>query len=80
MAEPHTQAFMGRNQLVSRLVAQVGSDKAGSILEKNGHAVNGKLTPKGEARNQMTAEERAIDRSGNPSAVYDPATNSTSVT
>ena len=77
MAELHTQKFMGRNQLVSRLVAQVGSGNAGSILEKNGHAINGKLTPKGEARNQMTAEERAIDRSGDPSAVYDPTTNST---
>jgi len=42
---------------------------------------NGKLTPKGEARNRMTAEERAKDRAskatGKPTSAftYNPRTN-----
>ena len=59
-----TQKFMGSGQLVDRLTAQV-KDRgfAMSLLKKRGDMnSNGSLTPKGEARNQMTAEERAIDR------------------
>jgi hypothetical protein len=38
---------------------------------------DGKLTAKGEARNRMTAEERALDRAGETaaSATYNPKTN-----
>lgn len=78
-----TQKFMGRNQLVKRLAAQVGDEKAArEILIKRGHMTpSGALTPKGQARNAMTAEERAIDRaakrSGKPRSTYkyDPKTN-----
>ena len=60
-----TQKFMGRNQLVDRLSAQVGSrDTAVRILQNRGMLYPGTetLTPKGQVRNSMTAEERAIDR------------------
>jgi hypothetical protein len=38
---------------------------------------DGKLTAKGESRNRMTAEERALDRAGetSASATYNPKTN-----
>jgi hypothetical protein len=79
-----TQKFMGRNQLIDRLAAQVGDRaKALAILEKRGHVYPGTttLTPEGHARDQMTAEERAIDRAkkatGKPARAftYDPKTN-----
>lgn len=59
-----TQKFMGRNQLVDRLAAQVGNkDTAIAILKKRGQMdANGALTAAGQKRNAMTAEERAKDR------------------
>ena len=74
-----TQKFMGRNQLVKRLIAQVG-DKgfAYALLKKRGHMnADGTLTAKGEKRNQMTAEERAFDRAGETphTHTYNPKTN-----
>ncbi len=81
-----SQNFMGRNQLIDRLTDQVGSrDMALGILEKRGHVFPGtdKLTINGKIRDDMTAEERALDRaakeSGKPvsSFSYDPITNST---
>jgi len=65
-----TQKFMGRNQLIDRLAAQVGDrDKAIAILTDRGHydPKTKKLTPAGEARNKMTAAERAIDRAAGKS-------------
>ena len=79
-----TTKFMGRNQLIDRLAAQVGSrDMAVGILQKRGHLYPGteKLTPEGMARNHMTAKERALDRearrSGTPAKdlIYNPKTN-----
>jgi hypothetical protein len=79
-----TQKYMGRNELVNRLSAQVGSRSlAVNILIKRGHLMpDGKtLTKEGKKRNAMTAEERAKDRAakeqgGNPSDyVYDRKTN-----
>jgi hypothetical protein len=59
-----TQKFMGRNQLVDRLAAQVGNkDTAIAILKKRGQMnESGTLTVAGQKRNMMTAEERAKDR------------------
>jgi len=59
-----TQKFMGRNQLVDRLAAQVGNkDTAIAILKQRGQMdANGELTAAGQKRNMMTAEERAKDR------------------
>jgi hypothetical protein len=78
-----TQKFMGKGELVDRLAAQVGSrETAIGILEKRGQMKDGKLTASGEARNAMTAEERAKDRAktrtGKPISAfkYDPKTNS----
>lgn len=71
-----TQAYMGRGQLVKRLAAQVGDlDMAIGLLKKRGDMYsNGMLTPKGQSRNAMTAEERAIDRkskeTGKPPSSY----------
>jgi hypothetical protein len=78
-----TMKFLGRNQLIDRLTAQLGSkEKAYDLLKKRGHMKeDGTLTAEGERRNRMTAEERAIDRassaSGRPKAhyTYDPRTN-----
>lgn len=80
-----TQRFMGRGQLVDRLMAQVGSKSlAIGILKKRGDMTDsGELTLKGRKRNNMTAEERAKDRtskaSGKPdsSFIYNPRTNTT---
>jgi hypothetical protein len=60
---------MGRNQLVKRLAAQVGSKSfAISLLKKRGDLTSsGGLTTKGSKRNAMTAEERAIDRASKES-------------
>ena len=82
MAE--TQKFMGRNQLIDRLSAQVGSrDSAIKILQQRGHLKpDGKtLTASGTARDAMTAAERAKDRAAtklgkDPSQfIYNPKTN-----
>ena len=70
---------MGSGQLVDRLTAQVRDRSfAIALLKKRGDmAADGTLTAKGEARNRMTAEERALDRAGetSTSATYDPKTN-----
>ncbi|MEI6478527.1 MAG: hypothetical protein WCO52_06085 [bacterium] len=78
-----TQKFMGRNQLLNRLAAQVGSeDTARSILIKRGQmTTEGVLTATGKARDNMTAEERAKDRASKKTSIpeqnmtYDPRTN-----
>jgi hypothetical protein len=79
-----TQKFMGKNQLIDRLAAQVGSKaSAVTILQKRGHLkADGKtFTAEGAKRNAMTAEERAKDRAakktGEPTSVftYNPKTN-----
>jgi hypothetical protein len=74
MAE--TTKHTGRNKLVSRLAAQVGSKPlAENILKKRGHMTkSGKLTEAGKKRDAMTAGERAKDReskrSGRPTKDY----------
>lgn len=79
-----TQKFMGKNQLIDRLAAQVGDrGRALAILAERGHydPKTGKLTAEGLKRDSMTAEERAKDRaskaSGQPASSfkYDPKTN-----
>lgn len=79
-----TQKFMGRNQLLDRLAAQVGDrDSAIKILQKRGHLqADGKTyTAEGKKRNMMTAEERAKDRASKKAGVpasqftYNPKTN-----
>lgn len=78
-----TQKFMGRNQLINRLAAQIGSrETAIAVLQKRGHVdANGNLTAEGKRRDAMTAEERAVDRAktrtGKPTSAfkYDPKTN-----
>jgi len=78
-----TQAHMGRNSLVDRLSAQVGSKSfALALLKKRGDLTpSGELTAKGMQRNKMTAEERAIDRASEESGhsaseyTYDPTNN-----
>jgi hypothetical protein len=79
-----TQKFMGANSLVDRLAAQVGSrDLAISLLRKRGQMdeKSEKLTTAGQARNRMTAQERAIDRATKSSGktasayTYNPNTN-----
>jgi hypothetical protein len=79
-----TQKFMGANSLVDRLAAQVGSrDLAIGLLRKRGQMEEGseKLTAAGQARNSMTAEERAKNRASKSSGkaasayTYNPKTN-----
>jgi hypothetical protein len=79
-----TQKFMGKNQLIDRLSAQVGSKSAAlTILKKRGQLkADGKtLTAEGKKRNAMTAEERAKDRASKQQKVpasdftYNPKTN-----
>jgi hypothetical protein len=79
-----TQKFMGRNQLIDRLAAQVGNrDAAVKILQDRGHLkADGKTyTYEGAKRNMMTAEERAKDRASKKMGVpatqftYNPKTN-----
>jgi hypothetical protein len=78
------QKFMGKHQLIDRLAAQVGSKASAiKILQQRGHLkADGKtLTQAGEARDNMTAEERAKDRAakktGKPATAftYNPKTN-----
>lgn len=84
MTKTVTQKFMGANQLIDRLGAQMGSrDAAVNMLQARGHLYPGteNLTPAGRARDNMTAEERAIDRASKrtkaapKSLVYNPKTN-----
>ena len=79
-----TQKFMGKNQLLQRLTAQVGGNEqmAREILIKRGHMTSdGKHTMAGHTRNNMTAEERAKDRAAKrtgasaSSFAYNPKTN-----
>ena len=78
-----SQNFMGKNQLFNRLTDQVGDGNlAKNILINRGHMnKDGSLTYEGQIRDNMTAEERAINRasskSGNVSShyVYNPITN-----
>lgn len=79
-----TQKFMGKNQLVNRLAAQVKSKPlAINILKKRGDLKSdGKtLTKKGQKRDNMTAKERAVDRAVKKSGrkatdyKYNPRTN-----
>lgn len=79
-----TQKFMGRNQLLDRLAAQVGSkESAIKILQDRGHLkADGKTyTAEGMKRNMMTAEERAKDRASKKTGIpttqltYNPKTN-----
>jgi len=83
-----TQKFMGRNQLIDRLSAQVGNrESAIEILKKRGHLkADGKtFTTEGLKRNRMTAEERAKDRAskrtGKPTSAfkYNPKTNTAKI-
>ena len=75
---------MGKGQLIDRLAAQVGNrDTAIKILQDRGHLMaDGKTyTAAGEKRNNMTAEERAIDRATTKTGkqksayTYNPKTN-----
>ena len=79
-----TQKFMGKDQLIDRLTAQVGNrDTAIKLLQERGHLkADGKtFTAEGAKRNAMSAQERAIDRattkSGKPKNAYsyNPKTN-----
>jgi hypothetical protein len=79
-----TMKHMGRGELIDRLAAQVGSrELAIGILQKRGHLYPGteKYTHGGMIRNQMTAEERAIDRAAKATGAkksdltYNPRTN-----
>ena len=79
-----TQKFMGKNQLLHRLTAQVGGneDMARELLIKRSHMnKDGTLTDAGKKRDAMTAEERAKDRAskrqGDPVSAfkYNPRTN-----
>jgi hypothetical protein len=82
-----TTKYMGRNQLIKRLTAQVGSEESAlKILRQRGHVdAKGNLTSEGRKRDAMTAEERAIDRSSkkygrNPDDfTYNPQTNTASL-
>ena len=79
-----TQKFMGADSLIDRLAAQVGSrELAIGLLRKRGQMEEGseKLTAAGQARNSMTAEERAKNRASKSSGkaatayTYNPKTN-----
>ena len=80
-----TQKFMGSNQLIDRLSAQVGDrDTAIKLLQTRGQLeADGKtFTAAGAKRNSMTAQERALDRAATKSGrktdayTYNPKTNS----
>jgi hypothetical protein len=75
---------MGKNSLIDRLTAQVGNrDTALEILRQRGHVEKNsdKLTAAGQVRDNMTAEQRALDRAHErtgkqlSSLKYDPKTN-----
>jgi len=65
MPTTETQKFMGRNQMLERLTAQMGDNEtaARDVLIKRGQMTSeGKWTEAGAKRNAMTAQERALDR------------------
>ncbi len=75
-----TLQFMGRGELVPRLIAQLGGNKefAYALLKKRGHMnPDGTLTAEGQKRNTMTAAERAHDRASTTphTHTYNPETN-----
>lgn len=86
-----TQKYMGRGVLLERLTEQMRTQKsppkdpeaaARAVLIGRGMMDNsGNYTDKGRERNNMTAEERAIDRAsrrtGSPRSAfkYNPKTN-----
>ena len=55
---------MGTGELIPRLMAQVGSASFGMALAKKNGFINtaGGLSAKGMERNNMNAEQRALDR------------------
>lgn len=77
--------FLGRGQLLERLAYQLGNrEMAKNVLIDRGHMrEDGTYTPAGEIRNQMTAAERAIERTQKENKIkrpahaykYDPRTN-----
>lgn len=81
-----TTKYTGKDQLVKRLTAQVGSKPlAENILKKRGDMKkDGSYTKAGEARDNMTASQRAKDRASKSSKTkakpqdykYDVKTNS----
>jgi hypothetical protein len=87
--KPQSQEYMGRGVLHERLSSQVGNaGMAKSILVKRGDMnPDGTYTPKGMAKNRMTAEERSQTRefvkdsrfgrakASPKSYIYDPYTN-----
>lgn len=84
---PNTTEFMGANQLIDRLAAQLrangmtGDTRAAAldILKRRKHVNDkGELTADGRARDGMTAEQRAIDRAKRRYGgefTYNPDTN-----
>ena len=89
---PHTTKFMGSGQLLDRLAEQMRTQKnppkdpratAIAILQARGQMKeDGKtFTQAGQARNEMTAKERAIDRATKRTdapeskMIYSPKTN-----
>lgn len=68
-----TLEHLGKNNLLDRLANQVGNiELAKSLLIKRGHMnVDGTLTNAGIQRNNMSAEERAIDRASKRSGKPD---------
>ena len=78
-----TQKFLGKNSLVKRLTAQVGSAAlAVNLLKGRGHMKDdGTLTEKGKKRDAMTASSRAKDRAAGAAGstpdkfTYNPKTN-----
>lgn len=83
-----TKEFLGKNKLVKRLAAQVGSEQfAKNLLKKRKHMKeDGELTVEGMRRNEMTAAERAKARAAKvggrkPSEfTYDKNTNRATLT
>ena len=87
-----TQKYMGKGVLLERLTSQMASQKnpvkdpeaaARAVLIARGHMKeDGSYTKQGEARNNMTAEERAKDRAAKRTGKstsafgYNPRTNS----
>lgn len=67
--------FTGRGQLLNRLAFQTGNrEMAKQILIDRGHMrEDGTLTPAGIQRDQMTAEERAIERTQKENKIKRPA-------
>jgi len=81
-----TQSFMGRGQLIDRVTAQVGDrNLALKILAKRGHVYphTDMLTSEGILKDNMTSEERALERSAKKSNkstnnfIYNSITNKT---